>query len=149
MGSSSWTQTGCFWGNAQKKSIRELKNMKKISFDAPFSCDSEYHNRNFIEIREKSEKKLFCRETSSIFDTPLTRGLRVKLLTCLIKVHTRHSWKSLSSTFHVNVIWTEWPKWTFHPSKRCPIAPFNMQMKHLTSSIRYPPLMSRNGRHLS
>ena len=30
-----------------------LKNIKKISFDAPFSCDSENHNRNLIELRER------------------------------------------------------------------------------------------------
>ena len=45
-----------------------LKNIKKISFDAPFSGDSEYHNRNLIAIRERSEKKLFCRGTSATFD---------------------------------------------------------------------------------
>ena len=33
-----------------------FKNTKKISFDAPFSCDSENHNRNLIELRERWEK---------------------------------------------------------------------------------------------
>jgi hypothetical protein len=33
--------------------------MKKISCDALFSCDSEYHNINLFEIRERVEKNCF------------------------------------------------------------------------------------------
>ncbi len=35
------------------------KIVKKISFDAPFYCDSEYHNLNLIEICERVEKNCF------------------------------------------------------------------------------------------
>ena len=53
--------------------------MKKISFDAPFSCDSEYHNRNFIEIRERYEKNCFVGEPLRLSTLLGTLFLGIKL----------------------------------------------------------------------
>ena len=53
-----------------------LKNIKKISFDAPFFDDSEYHNINLIAIRERSEKNCFVGWNSDlvcVFNPPCER----------------------------------------------------------------------------
>ena len=62
-----------------------LKNFKKISFDAPFSGDSEYHNRNLIAIRERSEKNCFVGGPLRLSTLLGTLFLGIKLCVCKLE----------------------------------------------------------------